>query len=204
MIVIVDYGMGNIFSVVKKVRAYSDSVVLSSDPTVILSADKLILPGVGSFGKAMDNLKSMGLIEALNKAVLEQQTPVLGICLGMQLMSTFSEEGDAKGLNWIPGEVKKFQFKDTLRFKAPHSGWNQVKRNIDHPIFKDINDSQEFYFVHSYYYTTDSSDNILAESIYESEFCCSVVKGHIIGMQFHPEKSHDQGAQLIKNFIEEI
>ena len=179
-IVVVDYGMGNIFSVLKKVKSFTDNVQLSSKKEDILGADKLILPGVGSLGKAMSNLKELDLIDVLNTVALEKKTPVLGVCLGMQLMSTYSEEGDSKGLNWIPGKVKKFDLKDTLTFKAPHSGWNQVKNTQKHELFDGVADSEEFYFVHSYYYSPDLEENVLSESIYESRFCSAVVKDNII------------------------
>lgn len=200
-IVIVDYGMGNLHSVKKRVIAEGGVAIVSSDPKLIREAQKIILPGVGHFFKAMQNLKKMNLIKPLTDAVVIKKTPVLGICLGMQLMANHSEEGNVNGLGWLNANVKKLNPKNKLHFKVPHTGWNTIKFNKESLIFKDLPPFPEFYFVHSYYLYTE--DETIKNSItkYESEFVSSVQKDNIYGVQYHPEKSHRSGSVLIKNFI---
>jgi glutamine amidotransferase len=201
-IVIVDYGMGNTNSVKKQVEKTTESVIISRKKEDILSATKLILPGVGHFKSAMDNLKSYDLIDTLNIAVLEQKKPILGICLGMQLMTTYSEEGNLKGLSWIDGTIKKFDFEDKANFKRPHMGWNQTKHHKQSALLKDINENSEYYFVHSFYMVSNDSADVLCSTKYELEFTSAFEKNNIFGVQFHPEKSHSSGKQMIKNFIQ--
>ncbi len=201
-IVIVDYGMGNLNSVKRKLdRLKADSVV-SSNSEVILSADKLILPGVGNFGKAMENLTKSGLIPVLNQLAFEKKIPILGICLGMQLMCESSEEGNAKGLGWIEGRVKRFSVSDPFKFKIPHTGWNTLVLHQDSPIMKNIENQSEFYFVHAFH--VELKDPILAINTtnYDYTFVSGFQKENIYGLQYHPEKSHDIGDQVFKNFIE--
>ena len=150
-LVIVDYGMGNLNSVKRSLDRMKVNAVVSSDPKEIADSDKLILPGVGHFGKAMANLKELNLLDTLNEAVLVKKKPILGICLGMQLLAKKSEEGDAEGLGWIDGEVVKFQVSDKLKYKIPHMGWNQIYLKNDGLLMKKIPELSEFYFVHSYY-----------------------------------------------------
>lgn len=215
MTVIVDYHMGNHHSVKKKLDGLKVESIISSDPTDILKADKLILPGVGHFGKAMENLRSLNLIDALNEAVLVKKTPILGICLGMQLMAKFSEEGienrelraesrdlfSVKGLGWFDAEVVKFKVNDTLRFKVPHTGWNTISIEKESPLMKNIPADSEFYFVHSYYFKPNNDEDVLNFTNYESRFASAVSKENIFGVQYHPEKSHDVGLVLLKNFL---
>ena len=213
MLVIVDYKMGNLHSVKKKLDRLKVDALISSDPATILNASKLILPGVGHFGNAMKNLKELNLLDALNEAVLVKKTPILGICLGMQLMAKTSEEGtenrelraesrdlfSVKGLGWFDAEVVKFTFEDTLRFKVPHTGWNQVFSEKETPLFKNIPAGSHFYFVHSYFieynntYTLSSTD-------YNIKFSASIWQDNFYGVQFHPEKSGMYGEQLLTNF----
>lgn len=200
-IVVIDYGMGNLFSVKKVLDRLKVNAIITNDPVTILAADKLILPGVGHFGKAMENLKQLGLIETLNKAVLENKTPILGICLGMQLMAKRSEEGDVEGLGWFDAEVVKFKVNDPLRFKVPHIGWNRVKVNILSKLMANIEDDDEFYFVHSYFIQMKNPAEALNTSIYEEPFTSAIEKGNIFGVQYHPEKSHDVGEVLLTNFV---
>lgn len=209
MLVIVDYHMGNLHSVKKKLDFLKVDSVISSDPAVILSATKLILPGVGHFGKAMENLRKLNLIDALNEAVLVKKTPILGICLGMQLMAKSSEErldhgatNLEHGLGWFDAEVIKFKMNDTLRFKIPHTGWNTNSIEKESPLMKDIPKDSEFYFVHSYYFKPTNEEDVLNYSEYESRFASAVSKETIFGVQYHPEKSHDIGLLLLKNFLE--
>lgn len=200
-LVIVDYGMGNLNSVKKTLERLSVQAVISSDPKDISESDKIILPGVGHFGKAMSNLKELNLHDSLNEAVLADKKPILGICLGMQLLAKKSEEGNADGLGWIDAEVTKFQVSDKLKFKVPHMGWNRISVKKESLLMKEIPDHSEFYFVHSYYLKVNDESDLLNETEYEYSFTSAVEKDNIFGVQYHPEKSHDTGAQLIKNFI---
>ncbi len=201
-VVIVDYQMGNIFSVEKKIKRLGYPVEVSSDKEQIVKADKLILPGLGHFGKAMDNLKMIGLLDVLNEKVLVKKTPILGICLGMQLLANRSEEGHSSGLGWINGEVVKFSITDKFRYKIPHTGWNTVSIKKSSQLMKDIQSGSEFYFVHSFFFSATKEEEVLSETVYENSFISSVEKDNIFGVQFHPEKSHQAGEQLFKNFIE--
>jgi glutamine amidotransferase len=176
--------------------------VVSSDRKVIAESDKIILPGVGHFGKAMENLRELDLIDTLNEAVLIRKKPILGICLGMQLLAKRSEEGDAEGLGWFDAEVVKFQVSDTLKYKIPHMGWNQIFLKNDSPLMRKIPELSEFYFVHSYYVKVNKQPDLLNETEYDCRFASAIERENIFGVQYHPEKSHDTGAQLIKNFIE--
>lgn len=200
-ILILDYGMGNIFSVQKKMKFLGLNPVISNSVKAILAADKIIMPGVGHFSKAMDNLKNLNLINILNEKVLRQKTPVLGICLGMQLMANESEEGKSKGLGWLDATVKKFIIKDKLNFKVPQMGWNTISINKDSLLMNNITDLSEYYFIHSYYMNCADKEDILNKTTYESEFVSAIQKDNIFGVQYHPEKSHDSGLQLLKNFI---
>jgi imidazoleglycerol phosphate synthase glutamine amidotransferase subunit HisH len=259
MLVIVDYHMGNLHSVKKKLDFLKVDSVISSDPAVILSASKLILPGVGHFGQAMENLRKLNLIDALNEAVLVKKKPILGICLGMQLMANSSGErleldardrarsekleleardrarseklelearienadrgtsrctelvevsavertssGVEMGLGWFDAEVVKFTFEDTLRFKVPHTGWNTISIAKDSPLMHDIPANAEFYFVHSYFMKANNPSDVLNYTEYSSRFVSAISKDNIYGCQYHPEKSHDVGLQLIRNFV---
>lgn len=200
-LIIVDYGMGNLNSVKKTFGRLNVDAVVSSNPKDIEDSDKLILPGVGHFGKAMSNLRELGLLDCLNEAVLVNKKPLLGICLGMQLLAKKSEEGNADGLGWIDAEVTKFKVSDKLKFKVPHMGWNRISVKKDSLLMKDIPDLSEFYFVHSYYVTANDESDLLNETEYEYSFTSAVEKDNIFGVQYHPEKSHDIGARLLKNFI---
>jgi glutamine amidotransferase len=210
MILIIDYGMGNIHSVRRKLERLKVDCLVSSDPSDIKKAEKIILPGVGHFGKAMQNLKEQGLIEPLNEAVLADKKPILGICLGLQLMTRGSEEGLEKrsettekveGLGWFDAEVVRMQPKDTLRYKIPHTGWNSLEYTKDDPILKDVPSGSEMYFVHGYGVLTAPEAEILTRTTYEKTFVSTLKKDHIVGMQFHPEKSHEAGLTLLKNFV---
>ena len=202
-IFILDYKMGNLHSVRKKLLRLKAEHKVSSDINDIKKADKIILPGVGHFEKAMNNLKALNMIDTLNEHVLVKQKPILGICLGMQLMAQKSEEGSINGLGWFDGEVVRFDIKDNLRYKVPHTGWNQIKIKKDSPIMKGISEHSEFYFVHSFHYKSisHSQSEVLNESEYEYLFPSAIEKGNIFGVQYHPEKSHDVGEKLLENFL---
>jgi glutamine amidotransferase len=199
---IVDFGMGNIASVYKKLSLLQVTPVIATTQADILKSDKLIVPGVGSFQKAMNNLQLLGLDDALHEAVLVKKVPVLGICLGLQLMTNESEEGDLRGLGWIDTKVVKFNLQDTTRYKAPQIGWNTIDICKESLLLKNIENGSEFYFLHSYHCAAVDEASILAKTEYEYPFVSAVEKGNIFGTQFHPEKSHHSGSLLLKNFID--
>ncbi len=207
MIVIVDYGMGNLQSVAKALARLNIDAVVSSNKKDIQKADKLILPGVGFYAYGINNLKKLGLLQLLNKKVLKDKTPILGICLGMQLFTEWGEEGDAKGLGWIKGKTIRFAFtkekSDTAqRIKIPHMGWNSLEVKKDNPLLAKIPQDAAFYFVHSYYVVCEDKKDVLATTDYGLPFTSMVQKENIYGVQFHPEKSHKNGLSILKKFIE--
>ena len=201
MIVIIDYGMGNLRSVQKAFERIRVPAKISASVDEILQAEKLVLPGVGHFERGISNLKEKGLFEAINEAVLKNKNPILGICLGMQLMTDFSEEGNCNGFGWIKAKTKRFSFQSN-GLKIPHMGWNSLTIKNTDSLFKGISSENFFYFVHSYYVNCDDENDVLAETTYGNIFVSSLQKGNIYGCQFHPEKSHDKGLQILKNFAE--
>jgi len=206
MITILDYTTGNVASVQKVLNRIGVQSRISSDPKDVLTANKLILPGVGHFGKAMAYLNESGLKEALNEKVLVQKTPVLGICLGMQLMCASSDEGgygsaQIPGLGWFDAHVTRMEVENTLRYKIPHTGWQGIQFEKKHPVLDGLVQGSEFYFVHAYHVADAPEKEILTRTTYEKPFVSGVQRDHIIGVQFHPEKSHAAGEQLIRNFI---
>ncbi len=200
-ITVVDCGTGNLQSVNRRLDQLGAKVLISSDPGQVSRAEKILLPGVGHFGRAMENLVQNGLVDALNEAVLVKRVPVLGICLGMQLMASSSAEGCSAGLGWFDGSVVRFEVADKLHFKVPHMGWNQVRQRKESLLLKDIPDNSEFYFVHSYYYAPSNNDEVLLTSDYSTNFTCGIERDNIFGVQFHPEKSHAVGMKMLRNFI---
>ena len=202
MITIIDYKTGNLGSIQNILKRIGEDSVVTSDKGAIAEAKKLILPGVGSFDTGMRNLKDLDLINILNQKVLIEKIPVLGICLGMQLLSSGSEEGILPGLGWIKANTQRFNFADTTEYKIPHMGWNHIKIVKESQLFNDMYADARFYFVHSFYLKVNEPGNILTTSTYEIEFTSSVEKGNILGVQFHPEKSHKFGMKLLKNFID--
>ena len=201
-VVIVDYGTGNLSSVRRAVIRAGAECRVSSEAADIESSDKLILSGVGHFESAMANLRKSGLIEAMEKAVMIDRKPILGICLGMEVMAKTSEEGSAAGLGWFNAKAVRFKSSDKLKYKVPHIGWNQVRVKKDSPLMKKIPDSAEFYFIHSYYLNLEDESDLLNETNYEVKFPAAIAKDNIFGVQYHPEKSHKVGQQLLENFIE--
>ncbi len=198
MITIIDYGVGNIRSIQKIFQRIDIPVQITSNHKEILSATKLLLPGVGHFANGMKKLEESGLKEILNQRVLEDKIPILGICLGMQLMANHSEEGDVEGLRWIDAEVKKFRFTPNT-LKIPHMGWNGVELIKQTPMTKNIEKEDIFYFVHSYFVSCNNSSDIIFQTTYGDSFVSGFEKENIIGVQFHPEKSHSSGMKLLKN-----
>jgi imidazole glycerol-phosphate synthase subunit HisH len=204
MIVILDYGMGNVGSIQNMIKKFTTDVVITNNHDMIKDASKLILPGVGAFDNGMKNLKSLNLIDILNDKVLKEKIPVLGICLGMQLLTEKSEEGVLEGLKWIKGETVRFRFinNNNVRLKVPHMGWNYIETISDSKLFENLYKETRYYFVHSYYVTCKNRENVIAETKYGIRFTSAVQDDNIFGVQFHPEKSHKYGLQLIKNFID--
>ena len=204
MIVIIDYGMGNLGSIANMLKKVKADAIVSSDPSTIEKADKLILPGVGAFDNGMRKLGDLGLIPVLNKRVLKDRVPILGLCLGMQLFFERSEEGVLPGLGWITGDVVRFCIqKNEVLIKIPHMGWNDIQVRQHHRLFDGLESEEtRFYFVHSYYVVPALKNDILATSYYGVEFATAVIHENIVGTQFHPEKSHKFGMRLFQNFLE--
>ncbi len=201
-IVIIDYGMGNLRSVYNKCKRVGFSVLISNNKNDIVQADKLILPGVGHFANGMQKLAKLELLDVLNQKVINEKTPILGICLGMQLFCKFSEEGNVNGLGWIDADVVKFST-DNKRFKIPHMGWNNIIPCKESFLLNEFNTDHLFYFVHSYYVRCNNQSDVLTTTEYNTEFVSSIQRDNITGVQFHPEKSHEWGELLMKNFLEQ-
>lgn len=201
MVTIIDYGAGNIGSIVNMIRKVGGIATVSSNEEEIATAKKLILPGVGSFDFGMKQLHNSGLINVLNQRVLIDKIPILGICLGVQLFTLGSEEGKLRGLGWFDAETVKFDFNNNKELKIPHMGWNNVKIIKDSKIFIDMYDNPRFYFVHSYHLRCKTPHDISTETHYGYPFVSGLEKDNIIGFQFHPEKSHKFGMKIIENFL---
>ncbi|MCM2356960.1 MAG: imidazole glycerol phosphate synthase subunit HisH [Geobacteraceae bacterium] len=202
MIVIIDYGMGNLGSIFNMLKKIGAQALISSDVEEIEQADKLILPGVGSFDNGMRNLNEGGFRSVLDKKVLRDKVPILGICLGMQLFSRKSAEGSLTGLGWLEAETVRFSFDVRMGPKVPHMGWNTVQIVKSSRIFDDIYHDSRFYFVHSYHVVCRNEADVLTRTFHGFDFASSVARDNIIGVQFHPEKSHKFGMKLLKNFAE--
>lgn len=203
MIVIVDYGMGNLGSIRNMLKKIGAQGVISSDPEHIRDAEKLILPGVGAFDQGMRNIEERRLRPALEEAACARHVPVLGICLGMQLLMDSSEEGELPGLGWIAGDVVRFRIEPSQqRLKIPHMGWNDVRAEGDASLFKDLEKEARFYFVHSFHVRPRSPHDVLAVAHHGYEFAAAVRRDNVFGTQFHPEKSHRFGMRLLRNFAE--
>jgi len=200
-VAIVDYGMGNLHSVYKAFRRIGAEAAITSDPTQVAAAERLVLPGVGHFGKAMDNLRTRGLIGPLHHSVMERKVPVLGICLGMQLFARRSEEGDVDGLGWIDAQVVRFKVRDTLRHKVPQMGWNSIHQRKQGRLRAGLPIDPLFYFAHSYHLVCADEGDVLFETEYAYSFASAVERGNVLGMQFHPEKSHASGEALLRDFL---
>jgi glutamine amidotransferase len=199
MITIVDYGMGNLGSIRNMLRKVGVESQISADPAVIAAADKLILPGVGAFDAGMTNLRSSGLQSVLDERVRTTRVPTLGICLGMQLMANGSEEGNCAGLGWIDANVLRFNPTDHA-LKVPHMGWNLVTPVRTEALVDRLPSESRFYFVHSYYVRCREESDVLMTTHYSQTFHSAFQRGNLWGVQFHPEKSHRYGMQLLRNF----
>jgi len=203
MIVIVDYGMGNVGSIQNMLKKIGHESLITDSIETIGQASKLILPGVGHFDRGMEMIEKKSLVSVLNQKVITEKTPVLGICLGMQLMTNKSEEGEKKGLGWVDVDFEKFKFQEgEKQFKTPHMSWNFIMSQKESKLLSSMPGKPRFYFVHSYFAKTNAPETTLTTTYYGVEFISSFEKENIIGVQFHPEKSHKYGMQLMKNFIE--
>ena len=200
MIAIIDYGLGNLGSIANMLKVIGEKSVITSDVREIEKADKLILPGVGAFDAGMKQLAERGLVSFLQEQVLQEGKPILGICLGMQLLGRKSEEGKMRGLGLIPFDNIRFRIDPTSNLKVPHMGWDIVNFTKESPLIEGIDGVQRYYFVHSYHAVCDYPENSLMTCDYGYEFTAAVVKGNIMGVQFHPEKSHNFGMKLLENF----
>ena len=201
-ILIIDYGLGNLNSILNMLIKIGVNAKISSSPEDIFSADKLILPGVGAYDAGINNIRKNNLFDVLNKAVLVHKKPVLGICLGMQLLGKYSDEGKEQGFGWIDFYCKKFEFKNDKILKIPHVGWNYVEIVHNNNLIFDSEEKSRFYFVHSYHAVCKNYDNVIMQTEYGYKFASAIHKDNIYGVQFHPEKSHRFGMQLLKNFVE--
>ena len=199
MIIIVDYGMGNLGSVFNMFKKIGVASKITSDLEEIKYAKKILLPGVGSFDKAMERINTSGIKEVLDYKVLKEDTPILGICLGMQLLTNNSEEGIEKGLGYINASTKKFSFQDK-KMKVPHMGWNLVEKSTSSLITNNFEVESKFYFVHSYYVEVEKQENSILKTTYGLEFDSAIQHKNVYGAQFHPEKSHKYGMKLLENF----
>lgn len=199
MIAVIDYGMGNLRSVSKGIEKAGGEVKVTDDPAEIKSAAGVVLPGVGAFGKCMENLEKRGLADAV-KTVAESEKPFLGICLGLQLLFDESEEyGPIKGLSVIPGRVVRFP--DSMELTVPHMGWNRIKKQDSPRLLEGIEDNEWFYFVHSYYVVPDDPSDAATITEYGVNFVSAIERGNLFACQFHPEKSSTPGLRLLENFV---
>jgi len=200
-IAVIDYQMGNVHSVAKAFKLIGGDVVISNKKEVIERADCVVLPGVGAFADGMKNIKKFGLIKILEEEILKKRKPFLGICLGMQLLAKESDEfGLHKGLGWLDASVKMIKTGDT-NLKVPHVGWNNIKMNIKCPLFKEIRQNSEFYFVHSFHVVCKLTQNVMAVCDYGIKLTAAIQKNNIFAVQFHPEKSQTAGLRVLENFL---
>ena len=202
-VVVVDCGMGNVGSIMNMLKKIGAQVLLSSSPADLGKADRLILPGVGAFDAGMRKLRDQGYFDALNQRVLQDRTPILGICLGMQLFSARSEEGREPGLGWLDADTIRFRFgPEETRLKIPHMGWSAVCVRKPSSLFSNPDPESRFYFVHSYHVVCRNPDDVLTTTSHGVEFTSAVCRGNILGTQFHPEKSHRFGIELFRHFMD--
>ena len=203
MITILDYGLGNVLAFVNVYKRLNIPVNVAKSKNDLIKASKLILPGVGSFDNAMQKLERSEMLPSIEELVVNQGIPILGICVGMQMLARSSDEGKLPGLGWIDANVRKFDISSMPRGTClPHMGWNDAKPLTDVALFKGMEHDARFYFLHSYYFDCFERKSIMAETDYGGIFSCAVFKDNIYGVQFHPEKSHHYGSQLLKNFSE--
>ncbi len=201
MIVIVDYGMGNLGSILNMLKRIGAEATISSKVDEIEKAEKVILPGVGAFDNGMQNIDRLGLLPVLNEKAMLQKTPLLGICLGMQLLTRKSEEGILPGLGWLDAETVRFQFPGGSKgMRIPHMGWNTIQIERSSPLLAELEGESRFYFVHSYHLICNQREDLLARTPYGYDFASIIQRENIYGTQFHPEKSHRYGMKILENF----
>ncbi len=203
MITIIDYGIGNLQAFLNVYKRLNIDATVAKESADLRGATKVILPGVGHFDHAMQQLNETGMREQLDDLVLEQKVPVLGVCVGMQMLAKASDEGASPGLGWIDGRVRGFSsWEPAGELPLPHMGWNDVRPVADSPLFDQLEDDARFYFLHSFFFECGSDANVLAVAQYGADFSCAVHADNIYGVQFHPEKSHHFGTRLLQNFAE--
>lgn len=203
MIHLIDYGIGNIQAFLNTFKRLGIKAKRVSTPEELCDATHLILPGVGAFDHAMNLFNNSGMRDKVEEMVLIEKIPVLGICVGMQMLAAGSDEGNVPGLNWIPGRVRSFSANNDLKeLPLPHMGWNDVNISAEHPLLKNFANNLKFYFLHSYYFECDNAEHAIAKANYGFDFDCIIASGNVFGIQCHPEKSHSYGVQLLKNFSE--
>lgn len=201
MIVVVDYGVGNLGSIINMFKRIGQKVVRSGDREVMSAADRILLPGVGAYDAALEKLDRLDLIGPLTELAIEKKKPILGICLGMQIMGNSSEEGERRGLGWIDGDVVKFTFSPEQKIKVPHMAWNYATPSKDHHITKSMGEDDRFYFIHSYHFSCSHSEDVLMTAHYGgNEFTAGIARNNIAAVQFHPEKSHRYGMEFLRQF----
>jgi len=201
MITIVDYGLGNILAFANLYKRLNVDVGIARSAAELEPATRIILPGVGAFDHAMERLDASGMRPVLERLVTADKVPVLGICVGMQILAASSEEGSRPGLSWIPGRVRSFRsLPASASLPMPHMGWNDVTPVAGHPLFKGLEQDARFYFLHSFFFECEHQEHASARAAYGLDFACAVSRGHVHGVQFHPEKSHSAGSTLLKNF----
>lgn len=203
MIAILGYGLGNTRAFQNIYRELNIPCVLAEDRATLAAADRIILPGVGAFDHAMQRLKASGLFETLEEAVQGHRKPVLGVCVGMQMLARSSEEGVEPGLGWIDGTVRKIDFLENSPLRLlPHMGWSTIRHNASEPLLAGLDEALGFYFLHSYHFVCSDAADVIATTDYAKSFHCAVRRDNVHGVQFHPEKSHHNGIRLLKNFAE--
>lgn len=201
MIAIIDYGLGNVKAFANVYNELNIPALIAKHPKDLDTADRIILPGVGSFDNAMHLLEKSGMKEALSNMVLQSKMPVLGVCVGLQMLADASEEGTRPGLGWIPAKVKKFQPSSAdVPIRVPHMGWNTIAPAGGTGLLEGLSEDSRFYFLHSFYFKPENEDQILARTDYGGSFACAVGSKNIYGVQFHPEKSHGAGRRLLASF----
>jgi glutamine amidotransferase len=201
MVHIIDYGAGNLGSILNMMKRIGSEAFLVSNPKDLVDATKIILPGVGHFDHGMKELNNSGMVELLNEKVLNEKVPILGICLGAQMMCKGSEEGSLEGLSWFDAEVNKFNFDNANNLRVPHMGWNYVKQMKNSVLAENMPDDSRFYFVHSYHIVANEESDVLFKTNYGYDFASGLQHQNRFACQFHPEKSHKFGIQMFKNFL---
>ena len=200
MIAIINYGLGNLTSIKNMCKRLSIDATITGDVEEIKKASKLLLPGVGHFKRGMANLQESGLVELLNQQVLEEKKPILGICLGAQLLTKHSEEGDVDGLGWVDAQTIRFDKEQLGKLPIPHMGWSDITTVNDSELWTDLPEEPRFYFVHEFHFKFEDQQQVTATAHYGYDFACAFQKDNIYGTQFHPEKSHKFGMKVLENF----